>query len=121
MSLFENVKISPEGVPEIDPVDLKEKSSAVRIIDVRRPDEFNAELGHIPGAELFPLGPDLISALKTWPNDQAYVFVCRSGARSATATAFASNYGLSKVYNMQGGMIQWNSHGFEVARETQKC
>ncbi|MGE4130194.1 MAG: rhodanese-like domain-containing protein [Bdellovibrionales bacterium] len=48
------------------------------------------------------------------PKDKTVVFVCRSGARSGRATAFAFEQGFKYVYNMKGGMIRWNELNLEV-------
>jgi rhodanese-related sulfurtransferase len=100
-------------VYDITAADLLAKKAHVRIIDVRRPDEWVGEFGHIKEAELITLDtlPDHIDDL---PKDQTIVFVCRSGARSAQASAFAQQNGLTSVYNLQGGMIAWTQNNFEV-------
>ena len=100
-------RISPEGIPEITPAQLKELGSSVRIIDVRRSDEFNGELGHIEGAELCTLETDFEARLATLDPAETIVFVCRSGGRSGHATAMAQSKGFKKVYNMSGGMLRW--------------
>lgn len=114
---FESKTENPqfEGVFDVSPAELSEKLADVKLIDVRQPDEFVGELGHIAGAELVVLDtlPDHITEL---PKDQAIVFICRSGARSARAAAFAAMNGISNVYNMQGGMIQWNQLQLPVER-----
>lgn len=106
-----------EGIPEIHCQELFDalKSSKavvgkdVRLIDVRRPDEFNAELGHVEGAELITLGPDLVNFLNTADKSQEIVFLCRSGARSGSATFESQRMGFSKTMNMTGGMLAWNA------------
>lgn len=97
-----------EGVSDIAPAELQQVMSKVKLIDVRQPEEFVGELGHVPGSELIVLDslPDRLSSL---PKDQTIVFICRSGARSAKATAYALMNGFTQVYNMQGGMILWNN------------
>jgi len=101
------------GVEDIDPKELFEKRGSVKIVDVRRPDEFTAELGHIGGAELMVLDtlPERLSEL---PKDQTIVFVCRSGGRSGKAAAFAREQGLKDVFNMKGGMLLWNELALAV-------
>ncbi|MBX3020756.1 MAG: rhodanese-like domain-containing protein [Bdellovibrionales bacterium] len=95
------------GVEDIDPKELFEKRSFVKIVDVRRPDEYTGELGHVGGAELIVLDtlPERLAELS---KDDTVVFVCRSGARSARAAAFAKDNGFDHVFNMKGGMILWN-------------
>lgn len=106
---FNTKQQNPEnpGVTDIDPKELWARKSEVKIIDVRRPDEFTGELGHIESAELIVLDtlPQHFSEL---PADQTIVFVCRSGGRSGRAAAFAQAQGLNDVYNMKGGMLLWN-------------
>lgn len=96
-----------EGVLDIDPRELAKKMNDVYIIDVRQPEEFTGELGHIPGAHLMVL--DTVPArLFEIPKDKTVVFVCRSGGRSARATAVALDNGIKDVYNLKGGMLLWN-------------
>lgn len=102
-----------QGVFDISPAELLEKLSQVKVIDVRRPDEFVGELGHIAGAQLITLDT-LPSHLSSLSPDDTLVFVCRSGGRSGQATAFASENGFPSIFNLQGGMILWNELGFAV-------
>jgi len=106
---FESKKENPNfhGVYDIEPQELNTKLNQVKLIDVRQPDEFIGELGHIPNAELVALGT-LPEKIKNIPQDQTVVFVCKSGGRSAQATAFALMNGFSHVYNLRGGMMLWN-------------
>ncbi|MBC7456843.1 MAG: rhodanese-like domain-containing protein [Bdellovibrionaceae bacterium] len=101
-----------EGIMEVDCQQVFAKMAAlpgnVKLIDVRRPDEFNAELGHIDGAELITLGPDLVQYLNTENKDQEIVFVCRSGGRSGSATFESARMGFKKTMNLTGGMLAWN-------------
>ncbi len=75
---------------------------------MRRADEFNGEFGHIPGAELVTLGPDLQNFIENADPNESIVFICRSGGRSGQATGYAESKGFLNVYNMQGGMIRWS-------------
>lgn len=97
-----------EGVFDIAPAELQQCMGKVKMIDVRQPDEYTGELGHVPGSELMVLDtlPDHLEKL---PKDQSVVFICRSGQRSAKATAYAQMNGFKHVYNMQGGMLLWNN------------
>ncbi len=105
-----------DGVPSVICEDLFKHASQVRLIDVRRPDEFNAELGHIAGAELVTLGDDLTKFLATADKNQEIAFICRSGARSGNATLESKKYGFTKTVNMIGGMINWNEKKLPVKK-----
>ncbi len=76
----------------------------VRMVDVREPDEFVGELGHIEGAELVPLATVETAATK-WNKDAELVLVCRSGGRSGRAAEALVRMGFSRVVNMTGGML----------------
>lgn len=106
---FESKTENPqfENVFDIAPAELHTLKDNVTMIDVRQPDEYVGELGHIPGTELMVLDT-LPNNLDKLPKDQTVVFVCRSGNRSAKAAAFAKMNGFDNVYNMMGGMLLWN-------------
>lgn len=104
------------GMPEVTPQDLQAAVGKVRVIDVRRPDEYTGELGHIPGAELHTLGPELHEFLQNADKNQEIVFVCLAGGRSAQATAMSRDMGFKNTINMTGGMRLWN----ELKLPTQK-
>lgn len=104
------------GVPEISAEELQPHFQKVKLVDVRRPDEFSGELGHIPGSVLVTLGEELVQFLKQQDPQEEIVFVCRSGVRSATACQIGFQLGLQSVINLQGGMIRWN----ELKYPTQK-
>lgn len=110
-----------DGIPEVTCEDVfahtsQVESKKVRLIDVRRPDEFNGEYGHIKGAELITLGPELTSFLESGNRSEEIVFVCRSGGRSGTATAESIKLGYKFTINMAGGMIRWNERKQPVVR-----
>lgn len=105
-----------DEVPEITPDEFKTHLGKVTLIDVRRPEEFNGELAHIPGSKLVTLGPELDEFLKSHDLEDEVVFVCRSGARSGRATLQARAMGLSKCVNLQGGMILWHQKKFPTER-----
>lgn len=111
------------GIPEITPEDLnsamsspKWKTKPVRLIDVRRPDEYVGEFGHITGAELVTLGPDLQNVIDQGDPQEAIVLICRSGGRSGQATEYAKSKGYGQVFNMRGGMIRWTELKFPAEK-----
>lgn len=107
----ENLTLTPvvnNGIMEVSCENTLENINTARLIDVRRPDEYTGELGHTKNAELITLGEELSHFLLNADKDQPIIFVCRSGMRSAKATAEAQEMGFKNVYNMMGGMIRWN-------------
>ncbi|BEV69878.1 rhodanese-like domain-containing protein [Bdellovibrio bacteriovorus] len=104
-----------EGIYDIGPAELLQNKANVVMIDVRQPEEYVGELGHVEGSSLMVLDT-LPEQLGTLPKDKTVVFICRSGGRSAKATAFAKMNGFEEVYNMQGGMLLWNDLQLPVTK-----
>lgn len=99
------------GVNEVSSIELGSVYRGKKLIDVRRPDEFTGELGHIPGSVLVTLGPELLQYLEKTSaeeKEEEVIFVCRSGARSREACLISQRLGFKKAINLQGGMIGWN-------------
>lgn len=113
---FSKIIVSGDGIPEISPEETLKNAQFCKVIDVRRPDEFNAELGHIEGAKLVTLGPDLLTEISALNPSESIIFVCRSGGRSGQATLAALQKGLKHAVNMSGGMLSWNEKGLPVSR-----
>ena len=92
-------------------------SSPPLLVDVREPEEYNGELGHITGSTLIPLKnlPARASELETH-KDHLIVAICRAGVRSTTAAAILTGLGFEQVSNLKGGMVDWNDQGFPVER-----
>lgn len=86
------------------------------LIDVREDDEWAA--GHAPGAVHIPLGelPNRTEELSKLPDDKPLYIVCRSGGRSARATAWLNASGWDAV-NVAGGMKSWHTEGRPVVCE----
>lgn len=104
------------SVLETSPLDVYDCLNTFKIIDVRTAEEFTGELGHIQGATLKTLGPDLINYLNTLNKSEQIIFVCKSGGRSGQATQYAASLGFTKPVNMTGGMTLWNMHKLPIER-----
>ncbi len=92
--------------------------AGARVIDVRRPDEWHR--GHIPEATLVPLDGiySFGIALKDLhiSEDEAVIFVCAVGQRSASASEIALVAGLKNVYNLANGMNGWIMRQYPIER-----
>lgn len=85
------------------------------IVDVRGPEEFIGELGHIAGARNVPL-PDIdrrLSELAPF-KDARLVLVCRTDRRSANAALTLRGAGFRHIAVLRQGMVQWNRDGLPV-------
>ncbi len=83
------------------------KGEKLNVIDVREQyefDEFNI------GAKLIPLGtlPEAMLEMEDL-KDKEVIVHCKSGGRSATAKAYLLQNGFTKVRNLLGGMMEWQS------------
>jgi rhodanese-related sulfurtransferase len=76
-------------------------STGGTVLDIREPFEWGQ--GTLPDSTLIPMGeiPERLGELDT---DQAFLVVCRSGARSQQVAAFLTMNGFTRVANMAGGM-----------------
>ncbi len=114
---FESARPNPNHfeVKDIEPQELWKRRDEVLIVDVRRPDEYTGELGHIPGSKLIVMDtlPEHIDEI---PRDKTVVFVCRSGTRSGHAASWAISEGIENVYNLRGGMLLWQKLNMETVK-----
>lgn len=82
-----------------------EQEPAAIILDVRRPDEYQA--GHIPGAINIPNETIGSEALPQLPDkDQTILVYCRSGNRSKQASEKLAALGYTQVLEF-GGILDW--------------
>jgi rhodanese-related sulfurtransferase len=87
------------------------------LLDVREPEEFTGELGHIPGSVLIPLKelPTRVGELEA-DKHKDIIVICRAGVRSTTAAAILTGLGFDHVGNLKGGMLEWTDHHLPVER-----
>lgn len=104
-----------EPFQRIDAAKAKElyDSRSTTWIDVREPSEWNE--GRISGSTLVPLNTLLMSPRK-YLNDDNVVFYCAQGIRSAVACEVAAAVGLTNIYNLEGGIIDWVAKGYPVEK-----
>jgi rhodanese-related sulfurtransferase len=87
--------------------------AGIRRIDVREPHEFNGPLGHLPGAELVPLGVVPLRCAE-WNPEEPVLLICRSGGRSGQAAAFLKSRGFVRPIPLAGGMLAVEQAGLPV-------
>jgi rhodanese-related sulfurtransferase len=112
---------SNQDTRSLSPTQVKhliDNAANIVIIDVRTPQEYDGELGHIEGAILRP-----VQEIDQWTpefeknKNQEIIMVCRTGNRSGYATKYFHDKGFKNVYNMTGGMKAWNKDGLPVTRQ----
>lgn len=93
------------GIPEVDPVTASVRlAEGAVLLDVRENDEW--EVGRIGGSLHIPLGA--LGARQAEIPDGPLVVACRSGSRSASATAALLRAGYS-AENLAGGLEAWKA------------
>ena len=96
-------------VPEITPVDLKQRMDnehPLVLVDVREP--FEASIADLPecGQKRIPTG-EFAMRIDDLDSDDVIVLYCRTGGRSAWATELLMRSGFEKVLNLKGGVLGW--------------
>src|SRR5580765_729871 len=84
---------------------LDDPKGAIKVIDVREPDEY--QIAHIDGVPLIPLNtlPQRFTELD--PNQTIYVH-CKSGVRSLKAVQFLKEQGFKYAKSVKGGISAWS-------------
>jgi len=86
------------------------------VLDVRNPEEYTGELGHIAGSVLIPVAAlaQRLGELESH-RDREIITVCKSGGRSHTAAGILMQAKFPRVVSMEGGMTGWRASGYPVA------
>jgi len=92
---------------------IKVDSGEYFILDVRTREEYDA--GHIAGSVLIP-NEVLLNRLDEVPRDKPILVYCRSGRRGAISSQDLIDNGFSEVYNMEGGINEWQNAGYPVQK-----
>ena len=83
-----------------------EKGDEMVIVDVRELWEYNS--GHIPSAINMPWNSGVLEErYAELPTGTDIIVVCRSGNRSVSASLFLDGREFEGVFNMLGGMLDW--------------
>ena len=93
--------------------DAKIKNSSVVVLDVRTPAEYNE--GHISNSiNVDYEAPTFLSEVNKLDKSKTYAVYCRSGRRSGLATEIMAKNGFKSVFNLNGGIIDWQAAGKEL-------
>ena len=92
-------------------------SEDVQLIDVRTPEEYSD--GHIENSQNIDFksptfGEDILVLDKSKP----VVVYCRSGKRSRNSSKILMKAGFAKVYDLEGGILEWKEKGLEVVQDS---
>lgn len=83
------------------------------LLDIRTPEEFAA--GKIAGSQNIDFyAADFAAQLDRLDKDATYFVYCRSGNRSSQAMDTFEDLGFSQVYEIDGGILNWNAAGLPI-------
>ncbi|TAN51023.1 MAG: rhodanese-like domain-containing protein [Rhodospirillales bacterium] len=111
-------------VPEIGGAALQARlnnGEDILILDVRTPEEFKGETGHIAGAVNLPLNnlqtrlSQLGDQLADYRNAPV-VLACRTISRAGTAAGILKKAGFTDLAVLSGGMTRWQRDGRAVTK-----
>jgi rhodanese-related sulfurtransferase len=97
----------------ISPEDLNAKLGDIQLIDVRTPEEFAQ--GHLKNSvNINFYDSAFMDDMEKLDKSKVLYIYCRSGSRSGKASKQLGKMGFTKVYDLQGGINNWNSKSFEI-------
>jgi len=99
----------------ISPEELNSKTNAIQLVDVRTPQEYND--GHLKNAENINFyDTNFLDQMSKLDKKKDLYLYCRSGNRSGKAAKKLEKMGFTKVYDLEGGIINWNKKSLEVIK-----
>jgi rhodanese-related sulfurtransferase len=99
---------SRDVTPEIQPLEVKallEAGAALRLIDVREPEEH--AICRIEGAQLIPMGTVPLR-LQELDDETPLVIFCHHGVRSLSVVDWLRRQGVENCRSMAGGIDLWS-------------
>ncbi len=107
MAYMQNKSILENIAPQI----AKEKiENGALLLDVRESDEVNNLSCDISNTIFMPTS-ELQNKYKELPKDSEIIVMCYSGGRSQRVAEFLISQGYEKVFNLSGGISNWESEG----------
>lgn len=93
-------------------------NSNIVIIDLRTDEEVKA--GMIEGAvQLDFYGDGFEDTMGELDKSKTYYIYCKSGGRSSQAARFMEDLGFKTVFDLEGGITQWQAEGYELKANEQ--
>ncbi len=99
----------------ISPSELNKVSEDILLIDVRTPEEYAS--GHIENSVNIDFKADNFKELvaELDKNQDVYVY-CKVGGRSGKSAKILEGMGFNKVYDLDGGILQWEKEEFKIVK-----
>ena len=108
-------KASKDDSSLVSPQELSTKQDDIVLIDVRTPQEF--EQGHLENAVNINIADKSFAEEvgKLDRSEPVYVY-CQVGGRSARAASMLKEMGFEEVYDLEGGISNWERSGMKVVK-----
>ncbi|NNK68901.1 MAG: rhodanese-like domain-containing protein [Flavobacteriaceae bacterium] len=106
---------SPKEVEMISPQEMQDLRNMddVQLVDIRTPEEYKD--GYIAGFQNIDYFSNSFEQdIQGLDKSKPVVVYCRSGRRTAKCTKKMIEAGFVKIYDLEGGITQWQHEGFEV-------
>ena len=109
-------EIQKEVIELISVAQLQKIDVSAQLIDVRTPEEYND--GYIKNAKNINFYEDnfMEEMSKLNKTEPIYVY-CKSGGRSGNASKKLKDAGFTKVYDLEGGFMKWESEGKGITQD----
>ncbi len=106
-----------DHVKDISPKEMQVflDADSIQLIDVRTPKEFNE--GYINTAKNIDFyTPTFKDAINKLDKSKPVFIYCRSGRRSGKSVSTFLEAGFTKIYNLDGGFLNWKSEGYKIKK-----
>lgn len=106
-----------DSYTNVNVAELKEKTSDkdVVVVDIRTPQE--TEEGYIEGAKLIDFyGDNFMTEMEKFDKETNLYIICRSGGRSANASAQLVEKGFKHIHNVEGGFMAWEASKYPFVK-----
>ena len=89
--------------------------AAVQLVDVRTQEEYT--VSHLKDAQnICVTNSDFEEKVKTLDKNKPVYVYCAVGGRSATAAKILSDMGFTEVYDLEGGITNWEEKNLETTQ-----
>ena len=102
-------------VLEVSKYEKKMTQPEVQLVDVRTPEEFNE--GHLENAiNIDVTADDFDAKVASLDKEKPVMVYCKSGGRSARASARLKELGFKTITDLEGGITNWKSENKPVVK-----
>ena len=111
------LKNQADGVQvlEVSKYEKKMTQPEVQLVDVRTPEEFSE--GHLENAiNIDVTADDFDAKVASLDKEKPVMVYCKSGGRSARASARLKELGFKTITDLEGGITNWNSENKPVVK-----